>query len=53
MAYMVEVKKDIFEEVGAPFVKIESGTLVFIDDANNLVVAYAQGQWLTVVPEAE
>lgn len=53
MSYIVERKPGIFEEVGAPTWKVDAGTLAFFDDSGDLVVAYAQGQWLTVVPEAD
>ena len=53
MSYIVERKPDVFEEVGAPTLMIDAGTLAFYDEDNDLVVAYAQGQWITVVPEAE
>lgn len=53
MRYLVERKPDVFEDVGAPTWRVDAGTLFFFDDDDDLVVAYAQGQWLTVVPEAE
>jgi hypothetical protein len=45
---------DTFEDVGAAYVALgHGGTLSFFDENHELTVAYAPGQWLTVVPEAE
>jgi hypothetical protein len=52
MRWDVEVKRDVFEDVGAETIEIShGGTLVFRDEALRISVAYAAGQWLTVTPQ--
>jgi len=49
----VEVRKGVFEDVGAEDAEIVmSGALVFSTDGD-LVVAYAPGQWITLTPEED
>ena len=51
--YYVERKPDVFEDVGAATIGINHGSLIFTDADDQLVVAYATGQWITVVPEGD
>lgn len=48
--WLVERTRDNFEDVGADSLLIEHGSLAFFDDRGELTIAYAAGQWLTVVP---
>lgn len=53
--WLVETKRDEFEDVGADVVAVTyGGALVFSSGhpfEREPVVIYAPGQWLTVVPE--
>lgn len=54
MRWDVEVKRGVFEDVGAESVEVgHGGTLVFRDGHLRIVVAYAAGQWLTVTPQED
>ena len=48
MRWNVEVKPDVFEDVGADWLKIEGGALVFMQADGVVLVAYGQGAWITV-----
>lgn len=55
--WIVETKRDVFDDVGADVVEVEhGGALVFKSGhvfEREVVLIYAPGQWLTVVPEDE
>ena len=54
MRYFVERTRDNFEDVGAAGVEVlPSGALWFTDANGDFLIAYAPGQWITVVPQDE
>lgn len=51
LRWLVEVKPDSFEDVGAAHLDVDGGCLVFRSEIGTVLVAYAVGSWLTVSSE--
>lgn len=53
MRWLVERRRDEFEDVGAKHMSIQDGCLIFQDDIfERATYVIAAGHWVTVVPEA-
>ena len=51
MRWLVERAPDSFERVSSEWIQVQDGALVFSNPWSGIVIAFAPGQWITVVSD--